>query len=244
MEIKTLNQSSFSDSVQNQDIKSAILPLGSTEQHGNHLPFSTDTLIVEYISKVISERVKMFVLPAIYYGVSYEHDPMFNTSVDYNTLVDFISSICKSISKKGIKKVFLINGHHGNIGLLQYVGQNIQSKYGLESSFFYFINYWQMIDRKFDHAGEVETSLMMAIHPDLVDSNASKQGFDIPDKIDDNNLYRHGINMSINNPGGFVKFTKNGIWGNPLKASPEQGQRMLSQILDKIIALITDPVYD
>lgn len=244
MEIKTLNQSRFSDSIQNQDIKSVILPLGSTEQHGDHLPFSTDTLIVEHISRAISKRVNMFVLPAIYYGVSYEHDPKFNASVDYNTLVDFISSVCLSMSKKGIQKVFLINGHHGNTGLLQYVGQNIQSRYGLKSNFFYFINYWQMIDRKFDHAGEVETSLMMAINPEFVDINAAKQGFDIRDKIDDQNLFRHGINMSINNPGGFVKFTKNGVWGNPLKASPEEGQRLLSQIIDKITELMTDPVYD
>lgn len=243
MEIKILNQNRFSDRVQNQGIKAAILPLGSTEQHGDHLPFSTDTLIVEHISRVISEREKMFVLPAIYYGVSYEHDPMFNASIEYNTLVDFISCICTSISKKGIKKVFLINGHHGNIGLLQYVGQNIQSKYGLESNFFYFINYWQMIDRKFDHAGEVETSLMMAIYPDLVDFNAAKQGFDIQDKTKDENLFRHGINMSINNPGGFVKFTKHGVWGNPLKSSPEEGQRLLSQIIDKITGLVTDPSY-
>lgn len=243
MEIKSLNQGRFLDSVQNQDIKSAILPLGSTEQHGDHLPFSTDTLIVEHISRVISERAKMFVLPAIYYGVSYEHDPMFNASVDYNTLVDLISSICTSISKKGIKKVYLINGHHGNIGLLQYVGQNIQSKYGLESDFFYFINYWQMIDQRFDHAGEVETSLMMAIHPEFVNINAAKRGFDIQDKTVDKNLYRHGINMSINNPGGFVKITKNGIWGNPLKASPEEGRRLLSQIVDKITVLMDDPAY-
>lgn len=244
MEIKTLNQIRFSESIQNQSIVKAILPLGSTEQHGDHLPFSTDTFIVEHISSVIGERANMFVLPAIYYGVSYEHDPMFNTSVDYNTLVDFISSICASISKKGIKKIFLINGHHGNIGLLQYVGQNILSKYGLGSNFFYFINYWQLIDRKFDHAGEVETSLMMAIHPELVNIKSAKQGFDLPDKKDEQNLHRLGINMSINNPGGFIKFTENGVWGNPRKASPEEGQRLLYQIVDKIIGLVTDSAYD
>ena len=147
-EIKILNQGKFLDSIQNSGIKSAILPLGSMEQHGDHLPFSTDTLIVEHISTAVSERARMFVLPAIYYGVSYEHDPLFNISVDYNTLVDIISNICLSLSKLGVNKVFLINGHHGNIGLLQYIGQNIQSKFGIDPQFFYFINYWQMIDRR------------------------------------------------------------------------------------------------
>lgn len=243
MEIKNLNQGAFLTSIEKQNVKSAILPLGSTEQHGDHLPFSTDTLIVEHISKIISERAKTFVLPAIYYGVSYEHDPMFNISIDYNTLVEFISSICWSMSKKGVKKIFLINGHHGNMGLLQYVGQNLQSKYKIGSNFFYVINYWQMIDRRFDHAGEVETSLMMAINPGLVNRKTAKQGLNIQDKTDQE-FHRHGINMSINNPGGFIKFTKNGVWGNPLEASTEEGQRLFSQIVDKIILLISDPAYE
>ena len=167
-EIKNLNQHTFSNLVIYSNIDTAIIPLGSIEQHGEHLPFSTDTIIVEYISKIIAQKTNAFLLPSLYYGVSFEHEPFFNVSINYNILLNFISDICVSLFKQGINHLYVINGHHGNIGLLQYIGQNISTKYHMNEKFFYFINYWQLLDKNFDHAGEVETSLMLFICPELV----------------------------------------------------------------------------
>ncbi|WP_458746318.1 creatininase family protein [Candidatus Nitrosocosmicus sp. T] len=242
MEIKNLSQKKISNLIKDSNYESAILPLGSIEQHGDHLPFSTDTLIVEHISNIVSTKSKAFLLPSLFYGVSYEHEPHFNISIDYNILVDFISCICQSLSMHGIKRMYVINGHHGNIGLLQYVGQNLSSKYAMNTDFFYFINYWQMLENGFDHAGEIETSIMMAIHPDLVNMDLAKTGLDINGQ-ESESWYKLGTNMSINNPAGFVKFTKNGIWGNPFNAKVIEGKKMLSQIIEKISALITDPKF-
>jgi creatinine amidohydrolase len=242
MEIKNINQNKFSSLTKDFNFESAILPLGSIEQHGGHLPFSTDTLIVEHISNIVSTKSEAFLLPSLFYGVSYEHEPLFNISIDYNVLVDFISCICQSLSMHGIKRMYIINGHHGNIGLLQYVGQNLLSKYAINSDFFYFINYWQMLEIEFDHAGEVETSIMMAIHPDLVNMDLAKAGLDTKGHKF-GSLYKLGTNMSINNPAGFTKFTKNGIWGNPFKANAIEGRKMLSQVIEKILSLITDSNY-
>lgn len=242
MEIKNLSQNKFSSLIKDSNRESAILPLGSIEQHGDHLPFSTDTLIVEHISNIVSTKSKAFLLPSLFYGVSYEHEPHFNISIDYNILVDFISCICQSLSMHGIKRMYVINGHHGNIGLLQYVGQNLSSKYAMNTDFFYIINYWQMLETGFDHAGEIETSIMMAIHPNLVHMDHAKIGLDIK-RQESGSWYKLGTNMSINNPQGFVKFTKNGIWGNPLNANAIEGKKMLSQVIEKISALITDPKF-
>ncbi len=252
-EIKNLNQQSFSNLVTKtySNIDTAIVPLGSLEQHGDHLPFSTDTIIVEYLSKIIANNVDAFLLPSIYYGVSFEHEPFFNVSVNHNILLNFISDICISLFKQGINRLYVINGHHGNIGLLQYVGQHISSLYHEKGKSFYFVNYWQMLDKNFDHAGEVETSLMLFICPALVRMDLSKKGMELgkiaDDNVDDGNdndiIRKAGVNMSINNPGGFIKFTKNGIWGNPMEASGEKGKQMLSRIAEKIILLITDCYY-
>ena len=242
MEIKNISQNKFSSLIKDSNFESAILPLGSIEQHGDHLPFSTDTLIVEYISNIISTKFEAFLLPSLFYGVSYEHEPLFNVSIDYSILVDFISCICQSLSAHGIKRMYIINGHHGNIGLLQYVGQNLLSKYAINSDFFYFINYWQMLERGFDHAGEVETSIMMAIYPDLVNMDLAKAGPDTKGQ-EPGSFYKLGTNMSINNPAGFMKFTKNGIWGDPLNANATEGRKMISQVIEKILALITDSNY-
>ncbi len=242
MEIKNIGQKKISSLIKNFNFESAILPLGSIEQHGDHLPFSTDTLIVEHISNMVSIKSKAFLLPSLFYGVSYEHEPHFNISIDYNILVDYISCICQSLSKHGIKRIYVINGHHGNMGLLQYVGQNLSSKYAMNTDFFYFINYWQMLETEFDHAGEIETSIMMAIHPNLVQMDLAKTGLDTKAQ-ESTSWYKLGTNMSINNPSGFVKFTKNGIWGNPFNANAIEGKKMLYQIIEKILTLITDPKY-
>ena len=77
MEIKNISQNKFSSLIKDFNFESAILPLGSIEQHGDHLPFSTDTLIVERISNIVSIKSKAFLLPALFYGVSYEHEPLF-----------------------------------------------------------------------------------------------------------------------------------------------------------------------
>ena len=99
-----------------------------------------------------------------------------------------------------------------------------------------------MLETGFDHAGEVETSLMMAIHPNLVNMDLAKAGLDTKHH-EIGSLYKLGTNMSINNPAGFTKFTKNGIWGNPLNANSTIGNKMLSQVIEKISSLITDPNY-
>ncbi len=252
-EIKNLNQRTFSDLVTKtySNVDTAVVPLGSLEQHGEHLPFSTDTIIVEYLSKIIANNTDAFLLPSLCYGVSFEHEPFFNVSINHNILLNFISDICISLFKQGINRLYIINGHHGNIGLLQYVGQHISSIYHEKGKFFYYVNYWQMLDKSFDHAGEVETSLMLFICPELVRMDLSKKGMELDKLTGDggnNSNYgdvvsKAGVNMSINNPGGFVKFTKNGIWGNPLDASVENGKQMLSRIAEKIVLLITDDRY-
>lgn len=243
MEIKNLDQNIYSQLIKKSKNNLAILPLGSIEQHGEHLPFATDSLIVEYIADIVSKKTDSFLLPTFYYGTSFEHEPLFNISINYNILVEVLSNICLSLFRQNINHLFIINGHHGNTGLLQYVGQNISLKYSMKNNFIYVINYWQLLDRKFDHAGEVETSLMKAIHPDLVKMDLAKPGLQINKKKKEKSLINTGISMSINNPGRFVKFTKNGIWGNPIHSNIDQGRKMLSEIIDKAILLVSDIGY-
>ena len=240
-EIKNLNQYTFSNYVIESNIDTAIIPIGSIEQHGKHLPFSTDTIIVENISKIVAQKINVFLLPSIYYGVSFEHEPFFNLSINYNILLNFISDICISLFKQGINRIYVINGHHGNIGLLQYVGHDISMKYPIKEKIYYYINYWQMLDRDFDHAGEVETSLMLFLSPNLVRKDLLKKGLELDEKY--NKINKIGINMSINNPGGFIKFTKNGIWGNPFTSSSEDRKNMVDSITEKITLLISTKDY-
>ena len=91
----------------------AIIPVGSIEQHGPHLPVSTDTDIVSEIAKRVSEKCNFFLFPTISYGISFEHAPLFNISLKGETLQKILIDICISLSSNNINTIFIINGHHG-----------------------------------------------------------------------------------------------------------------------------------
>ena len=105
-----------------------IIPIGSLEQHGDHLPVSTDSIIIEHLAKKVSEKFQCLYLPTITFGISFEHQPLFNISLSHQTYSNFISEICLSLVKYGMKNIILLNGHHGNMGCLYYISQNVSDK--------------------------------------------------------------------------------------------------------------------
>jgi creatinine amidohydrolase len=204
--------------------KRAIIPVGSLEQHGNHLPVSTDSIIAEYIAKLAAEQVRAFVLPVISYGVSFEHKPMFNVSLRNSTLSTMICDACISLAENRIKEIIVLNCHHGNMGALQYIAQELNGRLPSEVKV-HTIHYWHMIKSDFDHAGEVETSLVLAIAPELVRMDRA-----VPNskKL----LKSKATYSSITNaPGSFPKITGNGVWGNPRKATAAKGEKWIKEIV-------------
>jgi creatinine amidohydrolase len=204
-------------------IKRAIIPVGSLEQHGAHLPLSTDSIIAEYVARMIAEKVGAFVLPPISYGVSFEHKPMFNVSLRNSTLTKMICDACLSLAEIRIKEIIILNGHHGNTGALQYIPQELDSKIQGAVNI-YTIHYWQMMRREFDHAGEVETSLLLAISPELVRMDRAMPNSKKLSKS------KAAYNSIANAPGAFPKITGNGVWGDPRKATASKGENLIKEI--------------
>ena len=205
----------------------AVIPVGSIEQHGPHLPVSTDTDIVTEIAKRISEKKGYFLLPTITYGVSFEHAPFFNLSIKESTLRTVLSDLCMSLLSNGVKTVFIINGHHGNIKPIQNIDIKLKklSKNRLK---IFPLSYWHFMKKDFDHAGFVETSLMLAISKN-VKMKSAKRGL-ITDKMTKQQIQKLGklANQS------FPKATKNGIWGDPTKATKKDGQAILDEIINNL----------
>jgi creatinine amidohydrolase len=211
----------------------AIIPIGSLEQHGAHLPVSTDSLITEYIAKVVAQKIPSFILPVISYGVSYEHKPRFNLSLRNCTLSNMINDVCISLVENGVKKIILLNGHHGNMGVLQYIGQNLYEKVPSDIKI-YTINYWHLMQSEFDHAGNVETSLVLAIAPDLVKMERAKPN---SKKLSKSKVTYSSI---TNNPGYFLKITGNGVWGDPRNATSQKGRKLLDEIVKNLSKAILE----
>ena len=205
----------------------AVIPVGSIEQHGPHLPVSTDTDIVTEVAKRISEKNGFFLLPTITYGVSFEHAPFFNLSIKESTLRTVLSDLCMSLLSNGIKTVFIINGHHGNLKPIKNLDVKLKKISKNKLRVFPF-SYWHFMEREFDHAGFVETSLMLAISKN-VKMNLAKKGL-ITDKMTKQQIQKLGklANQS------FPKATKNGVWGDPTKATKKDGQAILAEIIDNL----------
>jgi len=199
-----------------------IIPVGSLEQHGAHLPITTDSDIVTEIASRLAKKCGFIVFPTINYGVSFEHAPLFNTSVESSELRIQIQNILLSLSDFSFKSVVILNGHHGNerslkpLTILRYNKLKIRS-----------YSYWHFMKHEFDHAGFVETSLMLAIS-NKVKMKKAKKGFTTK------GLTRkeiQKINKLSTQPGGFPKVAKNGVWGDPTGATKKDGEKFLTEIV-------------
>jgi creatinine amidohydrolase len=211
--------------------KKIIIPLGSTEQHGPHLPISTDTIIAEYFANQLTKKIPSYSLSGIPSGVSFEHRPFFNISISNDLLSELLSQICISLGENGFNQIIIINGHRGNMGAVQYIPQKVER---INSKLKVFgINYWQLIERDFDHGGFVETSLMLAIAPKLVQMHKAKSGYL-------NKKMLHSTYTTFLSNTSSFKITRNGVLGDPRKATKEEGKKIISITIKNLIRTLKE----
>ena len=201
----------------------AIIPVGSIEQHGPHLPISTDSDIVTEIATRVSDKIDGILLPTVNYGISDEHFPFFNLSIKKSTLARILRDICESLMKNGISKIIIINGHYGN---LQALKNFERTKKNRKIKVF---SYWKFMERRFDHAGNIETSIMLAISKN-VKMKRAKKGFE-PEGLSKKEISK--INKMAQK--SFPKVTGNGVWGDPTKASARLGRQIINEIVSNLV---------
>jgi len=225
--VKVMDASELYDPEFRKLIKSkkqtVIIPVGSLEQHGAHLPITTDSDIITEIASRLAKKCGFIVFPTINYGISFEHSPLFNTSVTATALGIIISNIVTSLVENGVTNIIILNGHHGNVEPLNEM---------LEKQFLMDIkprvySYWHFMEHEFDHAGFVETSLMLAIS-DKVKMKKAKKGLIIENL---SKLEQSAAKKLSTQPGGFPQVAKNGVWGDPTKATKKDGEKFLAEIV-------------
>lgn len=160
----------------------ALVPMGACEQHGPHLPLGTDTIVVSHLAADVAARladdVDVIVTPAVAVGYSPHHVPIGPTlTAGVATLTALLGDVCASLVGSGFRRIFLLNGHGGNAELVvvaaRAAAQEHQVKVGAGS---YWAMAWPELEasgaqkrgRLPGHAGAFETSLMLALRPDLV----------------------------------------------------------------------------
>jgi len=219
-------------------IDTAILPIGSLEQHGPHLPLDIDSYDAEYLVKKTVEKLeppRPPILPTISYGVS-DHHMSFPGTVTLNseTLEKMILEIGKSIIEHGFSKLYICNGHGGNEAGINSAAQKLKK----ESDMMVIIESFQcmmpekkeLIESKNDvHAGEFETSAAMANRGKFVDEEA------IPEK-DVNFLHPK---MEFDHEPNFIftwkthELTETGVIGDATKATKEKGEKLWEAAIER-----------
>jgi creatinine amidohydrolase/Fe(II)-dependent formamide hydrolase-like protein len=228
-----------------QHVDIALLPVGSIEQHGPHLPLDTDAFDANYLALRVAEACsdpKPMVLPNIPYGVSYHHDEFKGTvSISNDTLAKLVYDIGISISRNGIKKLVIINGHGGNSPALNYAAQMINRDAHIfvcvdtgETSD---VDIYSLVETPNDvHAGEIETSAGLAVRPHLVKMDQARR--EVPEF---SSRY-----LDFTSKRGVLwyaytrKISHSGVMGDPNKASAEKGKRIWEIMITHLVALVED----
>ncbi|MBC8498857.1 creatininase family protein, partial [Candidatus Bathyarchaeota archaeon] len=157
----------------------AVLAVGSTEYHGDHLPYGTDTLVAEHLAKAVADRVEgMLMLPPLPFGMSahYSSFPLAVT-LSTETLMRVLKEVFASLLKQGMERLLIVNGHDGNISPIDAAVREFRVEHPefrvavLEA---WWVSAGELIpDDTFEvwggqgHAGEGETSMMLAVAPEL-----------------------------------------------------------------------------
>jgi len=204
-----------------------LLALGSWEQHGAHLPFDTDTVIIEAvvdaaIRTVDPENTSFSVAPTIGITASDEHDGFAGTlSIGTQALADALVSIARSAS--WARGICIVNGHGGNADALKLVHSALDYENIRHS--IWSLPYYEGADM---HAGHTETSLMLHLAPGTVRMDLAEVG-----AVGDSEMLIERMRA-----GGIKEVSSNGVVGDPTNANAAHGATMLSFYADHLTKLL------
>lgn len=213
--------------------RTILLPFGSVEEHGDHLPLSTDTIQAYEVGKKASLRIPLFVAPPIHYGNCRSTSCHPGTiSITTETLKRLMKDIVCSCRQQGLKNFIILTGHAGAAHrmALQDAGEELITRFegiriAVLTEFELARDAAQNIIETADdrHAGEIETSRIMFTHPHLVKGQGKEEYPCFPAGI----LVRNKR-----------KYWPNGVWGDPSKATIEKGRRIEEAVVDAIVDLV------
>ena len=225
-----------------------ILPIGAIEQHGPHLPTITDTLQVTHVLAAtlarLPDTVKAWALPSLNYGKSNEHTGFPGTiSLTAATLLAVLHDIADSVKAAGFRRLAFLNGHGGNMALLEMAARDIRVRtnllcFSLQPGLF--VNPPFPItpeeQRLGFHAGELETSLMLAIAPELVHMDKASRHF-APFPETGTPLFFFGAAATA---WLSRDWSPTGVFGDATLGTAEKGQAIIDAAAHRLVALLTE----
>jgi creatinine amidohydrolase len=214
----------------------AVVPIGSMEQHGPHLPFQVDVLVSSRLAEDLEKKLpEILLVPSIWTGVSAHHmDFPGSITLRAKVFIDVLYDICSSLHHHGFCRIVLLNGHGGNRSSLEVLGQELFVELGLTVNT---LAYWDLVpdlvkslkktkSSGMGHSGELETSLMLYLAPNLVNQKEIPQGILGIDEPSPTSGIKRYVNMK--------EHSAEGVIGMPSAASLEVGAKLYHGVLDAL----------
>ena len=229
----------------------AVLPVGAIEQHGPHLPVSVDRDIVEEIVARSAPRLgelPVLFLPTMPIGKSNEHIAFPGTlTLSAETLMRLWMEIGASVARAGVRKLLFFNGHGGNTAALDIVARDLRARHGMltaSCSWSALFNSTDLFDARElvhgIHAGEGETSVMLAARGHLVDMSLARDFSSRSEQWADEHGY-FGVGSTPVKMGWLIQdLNRDGACGNAAAADAAKGERLLERGVEHFIAMLCE----
>ena len=245
MYLARMNYREVEDYLKTSDM--IIIPVGSLENHGLHMPLGTDFLIPDRIAQLLDERSGLLIAPTLNYGATDDLTGFAGTvSIGTEGLIALLRTICDQLYGYGFRHFMILNGHGGNTAAIQAVGSHLYRK----GAYLAILNWWLMAGQinpewAGGHGGGEETAAIMAVDPGLIKQEYLTLPEGIRNDLGDELPYGawtsvayKGVSVTV--PRAVRDITENG-WlvhsfkGDvPTRANAEWGTEMLSAMADYI----------
>jgi creatinine amidohydrolase len=228
-----------------------VIPFGSVEQHSLHLPLGTDSIIGEAIAQRLERKLpeQVLVLPMSWLGCSPHHmDFPGSLTVEAETFISVGEQLVHSMAEHGFRNFILLNSHGGNSTKVALMAEELRFRPGPLLKVVA-VTYWHLIGKEIQdiretpvggmgHAGELETSVLLAVRPELVrQDQIDADGPEKRSRFEVSDLFAPGT-VTVAKP--FKECSRHGGMGDPRRASKDKGERILSLIVAKFAELVRE----
>jgi creatinine amidohydrolase len=219
-----------------QHAKLAVLAFGALEQHGYHLPLSTDTVMASALAARLADSLNALLLPSIPYGECWNNTGFPGTvSLSASTVEAIVIDIGKGLTDFGIQVLVIVNGHFGNRGPIELAARQLRDQHDLAVLMLNYPGLEEIANTLceskpaapgFYHADEVETSVMLTLAPETVQMNKARAEYPIFPET----WGAEAIRLDT--------FCASGVFGDPRPATGEKGAQILDAITSRALSVI------
>lgn len=248
--ISDMTWEAFRDAVDKRTV--ALIPMGSVELEGTHLPLGVDTIAARGLAERLGDAPGVLVGPTLPVGYSAWFNPFPGTlSFSHDTLQAVLRDYCDGLVRHGIRRIVFLNAHRGNNAAIEVVAHRLLAERPFKVGM---LNVWKLAndlvaggdliaEGRFTHAGELMTSVVMALRPDTVvaeriaaDRVRSPEGsaFEVKNSVGDT-AFRGSVQTVFQD---IRDVTATGVMGDPRPATAEKGEALIAMLLDYIRAYL------